>query len=398
MSIRSGLAAAALALAAGAACAGETAAAIGRVLQQARTPPVALEALPPAERQARLAERIRLLKQAEAALARLEVDSALQALDRAAAIAHSADTEMALVRAYMQNGEYRRAVAFVAHTAAAHREAPGGAALYAWLLNAGGHGENALRLLAEADQRFPEDALLREVRVQLKSRHPVAGASLLISPARLGPYAQAGPPAAARMVASGALVDDGTRVLTRLGPATGTRLWVRNGLGQVTSARVERRLADGIVVLRLSPALPAGALEASARDPFPGSVGYLVEYTHARGAPPAWPLLVGGFVGGVVPATTPQATDKSAAPLRLLGIDVPKGPRGGPVFDAAGRLAGVAVPGAKGGPDRLVPVSHLQPVIRRTGVASVPGSPAQRPADEIYENALRTAVQVLAAD
>jgi hypothetical protein len=401
MSIRSGLAAAALALGAGAAFGGEPvpAAAIGRVMQQARTPPVALDALPPAERAARLAERTRLLQQGEAALARLEVDPALLALDRAAAIAHAADTEMALVRAYMQNGEYRRAVAFVAHTAAAHREVAGGAALYAWLLNAGGHGENALRLLSEAEQRFPDDPLLREVRVQLKSRQPAAGASLLIPPARLAPYAQPGPPASARMLANGVLVGDGGRVLTRLGTAAGTRLWVRNGLGHASSASVERRLGDGIVVLRLSTPLPMRPLEAAARDPFPGSVGYVIEYTPARGAPPAWPVLTAGFVGGVVQSPTPRpASDKSAGALRLLGVDVPKGPRGGPVFDAAGRLAGIAVPGTSDAPDRLVPVSHLQPSMGRASAAVDPGAPAKLPADEIYENALRTTVQVLAAD
>ena len=54
-------------------------------------------------------ERSELLQRGEAALARGDVDQALDAFERAGTMMHAADAEMALVRAYMQSGAYRRA-------------------------------------------------------------------------------------------------------------------------------------------------------------------------------------------------------------------------------------------------------------------------------------------------
>ena len=57
---------------------------------------------------------------------------------------HAPDTEAAQVRAHMQAGDYRRALAFGAHAASAHRrDWPAGTALYAWLLQAGGQAAAA---------------------------------------------------------------------------------------------------------------------------------------------------------------------------------------------------------------------------------------------------------------
>ena len=63
-----------------------------------------------------MAERAAVLRSAEAALARGEPTQAVNAFDRAALMLHSADAEMSLVRAYLQAGEYRRALAFCAPT------------------------------------------------------------------------------------------------------------------------------------------------------------------------------------------------------------------------------------------------------------------------------------------
>ncbi|MGE1095276.1 hypothetical protein, partial [Pseudomonas zeae] len=80
-------------------------------------------------------------------LAAGDAEAALRDFDVAAQRLHAADTEMSLVRAWMQQGEYRRAIAFVAHTAQAHRQVAGGAVLYAWLLSRGAQDAQALRLL-----------------------------------------------------------------------------------------------------------------------------------------------------------------------------------------------------------------------------------------------------------
>lgn len=370
----------------------EAEAAIGRVMQQARSAPqnaAALDGLPAAERAARLRERESLLKAGEAALARRDPAAALQSLERAAALLHAADTEMTLVRAFMQQGEYRRAVAFVAHTAGAHREVPAGAALYAWLLALGGHRDHALRLLDEAEQRFAGEPLLAQVRNQLQSRLLSASGPLLAPPARLAPYADAAP-ARLRMLGSGLLTENGRQAIV---PAqaigTGQRLWLRNGLGQTVRATLARR--DGeLAVLTLAAALPAPALQRAPREPFPGSVAYTVQYATAAGSTgPVWPVLSGGFAGAPL-----QRVSAGADASRALGIELPAGPGlgslGGPVFDQAGRVIGLALRGRDGGADRLLPVSRL-PV----STAVAPDPAARLPADEIYERALLASVQLL---
>lgn len=91
-----------------------------------RSREAATTAEPPTQREQRSSERSALLAQGESALARGDVGNALAAFERAALMLHAADTEMALVRTYMQAGEYRRAVSFSAHTAGAHRQAVAG--------------------------------------------------------------------------------------------------------------------------------------------------------------------------------------------------------------------------------------------------------------------------------
>jgi hypothetical protein len=121
---------------------------------------------------ARLQERTQLLARGEAALARSDTDTALAAFEAAANILHAADTEMGLVRTYMQTGQYRRALAFGAHTAGAHLDVVGGSALYAWLLHIGGQPVFAQRLMAQAQARAPEHPLLAAVRQQLQTSAP----------------------------------------------------------------------------------------------------------------------------------------------------------------------------------------------------------------------------------
>ena len=347
----------------------------------------------------RLRERAGLLKTGEAALARLDVAAALSAFERAALILHAADTEIALVRGYMQAGDYRRALAFGAHTAGAHLDVTGGSLLYAWLLHVGGQPAIAGRLLVEISARLPDDALVRAVRRQLRSGAPVATGQLLAPPARLAPYGDAkGLPATARMVGSAVLVGNGTAALLPLGllPRSG-RLWLRNGMGQLVQGRAKKRLtAMGVALVRLERPLPvAKEFRLAARDAFPGSAGFAVEYVSAPDAAPAWPVLRSGFLG--------SAGADSAE--RLLGIDMPAGARGGPVFDGAGQFIGVALPGAGSGGDRLLPVTQLTKALgtaMTAGSMQEPGSstgPKPRASvDMIYELSLRTSLQVITAN
>jgi len=76
------------------------------------------------------------------------------------------------VRSQMQMGEYRRALAFASHTAGAHLEAPAAAALYAWLLRAGGQHAYATLVLEAAFQHNAADPVLVATRRAFADRVP----------------------------------------------------------------------------------------------------------------------------------------------------------------------------------------------------------------------------------
>ena len=346
-------------------------------------------------------ERCQLLDAGEQLLSQGDVQAARQAFDRAAMMLHAADTEAALVRTHMQAGEYRQALAFGARAAGAHRrEWPAGTALYAWLLQVGGQGVVAQRMLDEAPVLAPDDAALLAAQAQLARPWPQASGPLAL-PLQVAPYAVgAAVPPGARVVGSALLLASGTAALApaallRTAALRPDQVWLRNGLGDTVAAQVEQPdEALGLVLLRLAAPLPAVAMMPVVHDPFAGAPASMVEFGTADGAlAAAWPLLRQGFFSRVTAADGP----------RLLGIAAPAGPRGGPVFDAAGRLAGIAIAAADG-QDRLVPASalllHFGPAwigntTRSSGVVAT--GPARAEVDVVYERALRSVLQVLLA-
>jgi tetratricopeptide (TPR) repeat protein len=339
------------------------------------------------------AGRETLLAEGEAALAGGNTDAALRLFERAASMRHAADSELALVRTYMQLGQYRRAVAFAAHTAGAHRNEPGAIAFYAWLLYLGGQVPAAERALADAGTATPSDAVASVVRAALRAGSAATAPSAAQVPARLAPYGPiADLPPSARVACSGTLVAGGRAAIVSLADVRGAaRVWVRNGLGQASAARVERRFPSiGVATVALARPLPGwDGLAVAARDPFPGSIGYAASYA-AVGNAASWPLLRGGFVGRA----------EGDAGIRRLGVELPPiGGRGGPVFGADGALAGIAVRGPDG-IDRLLLPSRLDAIGVELGPRLAPAvgdaTPVPRPStDEIYESAMRVAVQVL---
>ena len=383
-------------------------------MQQVRPQPTASQAGSSAVRAAakvtpeQLQERADQLLVGEAALSRLQLEPALVAFERAANILHAADTEIALVRTYMQFGQYRRALASGAHTAGAHLDVVGGAALYAWLLHMGAQTAAAQRLMTEAKARTPGNAMLAQVGQQLGSSQPQVSSDMLTPPTRLAPYASAqGVAPKARVVGSATLIDIDTAqreknenphsrhalVPLALVPASG-KLWLRNGLGLTTQARAIKRLPKhGVAVVALATALPLpNEFWAADKEPFPGSPGYAVEYVASKTAAdagPAWPILRTGFMGGMVSNTDDQ---------RLLGVDMPAGPRGGPVFDGAGRLVGVAMRASSSQhADQLLSVITLQKALGKAVAPAMPaGAPTAASADKIYENSLKSSLQVIA--
>jgi hypothetical protein len=350
-------------------------------------------------------ERAALLGRAESALARGDTPGALDAFDRAAMMLHAPDTEMGLVRTYMQSGQYRRALAFCAHTADSHLEAPAAGALYAWLLRAGGQPAVAERVLDQTLSRSPTDPVSLKVRDEFKAPLPAASGLLLQAPHRMAPQTVKGSgvevPEAAQVVSSGVLVANGTLALVptaSLAQARPKMLWVRNGLGQASEAWVDdsvgRRLdGPGVTVLRLATPLESdGTPAAASRDPFAGSPGFVLDYAAAQRATPAWPWLNQGFLG----------SNQGGTGLRRLGIGVPDGPHGGPVLDANGDLVGIALRGDAQDAVMLPASRWMRATIEAVQTpasvavrAQAPRRAAPMAADEVYERGLRVALQLI---
>ena len=347
-----------------------------------------------------------IVNTAEQALASGRTAAALASFEQAAATQHSAEIEMGLVRSLMQSGSYREALAFCAHTAGGHLDTPAAAALYAWLLRAGGQEAFAARLLNQTLALAPDDAVAQATRRAFAADGLAPSGVMLDLPHRMAPQqqmqgGQATPLPGTRTVSSGVLFDGGQRAFVPRAAVQGARkLWVRNGLGHTTEAVVDSGSdqlgAMDLAALRLVAPLESGAILLAPTDPFAGSPGFVVEYSSSTDASPAWPTLHDGFLGAF--------TGRDG--WRRLGIDTPPGRFGGPVFDAAGRLAGIALQGVslQGTTEAatMLPVSMFRDVASMTADGSVPARTAQPPAstrmaaDETYERALRVTLQVLA--
>jgi hypothetical protein len=155
-------------------------------------------------------------------------------------------------------------------------------------------------------------------------------------------------------------------------------------------AQVERRVETlGLALLRLEHPIKGAAGAALApRDPFPGSAGFAVDYTSTLdAAAAAWPLLHSGFIG---------KPDGNTG-LSKLGIAMPAGATGGPVFDTSGHLTGIALRGADG-QDRLLPVALVKRAFAEMlGVFTDAPVAPRTSADAIYESAMPITLQVIAA-
>ena len=335
-----------------------------------------------------LARRDALMKQGAAALATGDHNAAVAAFETSVSMGHAPDAELGLVRSYMQAGKYRQALSYGAHTAGAHKDEPEGAALYVWLLHLGGQEAAAKRILREAQARTPGDAVLaraqRRIEGGFASSSGKSGAGSAFAPYSLSPLTNA----TATMSGSGVVIDGGRHVLVPLtAVAHARKIWVRNGLGHLRKAAVESRFEkDQIALLKLDKSLPLNdGFMTAGRDPFPGSVVYAVEYAMVRSAQPDWPVLRHGFLGNPV----------GNGPDWELGITMPNGPHGGPVFDASGSLAGVSIPTPRGKPT-FMPVSRIRPALGdRLGPAAPAMNGTRMAMEQVYENAMGATVQVL---
>lgn len=329
---------------------------------------------------AREAVRQQRLAEARAALALGEAQRASDALDAAAAMSHAPDTELLQLQAQLQRGEFRQALAFAAHAAGGHADEPEALALHLWLLALSGQAAHAGRLLATQANLVGLEALAAAL-LALDGSAPL--------PAGLpGPVPHGVPvPEGARPVAGGLLLDGGRLALV---PAQALQddgpLWVRNGLGQASLARPlapdAALAAEGLAALTLSPPLTppptAVPLLRAPRTAFAGSPAARLAALRLNSAAPAWPWLQAGFLGRVG-RTGAQALGWSA------GAALP----GGPVFDTAGRLVGLALPAPDG--ERLLPAAGFAPLLALPAGTDA----AARTPDQVYETALPYVAQLL---
>ncbi len=339
-------------------------------------------------------ERAALLLQAETELRRGDTAAAQDDFERAAMMVHAPDAELGTIRAAMQAGQYRRALAFCAHTAGEHLEASEAGAVYAWLLRLGGQRALADRVLAETLGRSRGAPVPTAVQAAFDAAWPAATGVLLDAPHRLAPWptsiaGQAPLPEATHVAAAGVLLGDGARAVvpqSALAAAAGGRLWVRNGLGETTEAVAVRDAAPalataGLALLDLRAPLAPGAA-GDAPEPFAGSPGHVLRF--APGDGPAWPWLAQGFLG---------RTD-AATGARLLGFDVGDAP-GAAVLDGSGRLAGIVGGATAGRPTLWVPVARWSAAL---GVLVADARPAARTLtapDAVYEAGLRRPLQLV---
>ncbi|WP_310384093.1 hypothetical protein [Roseateles sp.] len=353
-------------------------------------PPKQGQALPQSE-----PARQALLKTARTALGAGDSALAIAQLDAAAMISHAADTELLMLQAQMQAGDYRSALMFASHTAGAHIHDPEALALYAWMLALGEQRVEARRLLDAGLKRLPQEPTLLAMQLQLPLAEPAAAAETDPQAAaiRPGPLAIGTPvPAHAQALGSGLLLDSGRHALLPLDPSqdSAAQLWVRNGLGHASAARLVKRFDSlGLALLSLDTPLPSAqsSLQRAPRDAFAGSPATAFSYLAAPSAQAAWPAMHRGFLGRLSAASNQQA----------LGIELPVAPRGGPVFDQAGRWVGISVAGPNGDP-KLASLSVLQAALGPWFEAvPVQAQGLTLALDEQYEQALPLTVQLLVA-
>ena len=337
-------------------------------------------------------QRVALLQRAQAELERGDASQALDDFERAAMMLHAGDAELGLIHAAMQDGQYRRALAFCAHTAGEHADDAEGGALYAWLLRIGGQDALARQVLADTRARAPDDAVALAVESAFTAAPPIAAGVLLQPPHRMAPWPitreAPPPPASARFVSNGVLVDDGASALVPLHAlerVTPARLWVRNGLGQSVAAELDRSDAGsaalGLARLKLRAALPLGTSgQAAGRPPFAGSPGYSMQF--AETSAPAWPMLTQGFLGRPVGDSGVRKVGFSSMP-------------GAAVFDAHGVLVGITLAGAADAATWTPLPAGVPTPQAASGASPARSLPGLVAPDEIYELGLRRALQVL---
>ncbi len=403
-----------------------------------------------------------LIKRAQTYLANGQSQQAAESYEKAAALGESAEAEIGLVRAYLQSGEFRKAIAFSNLVAAEHPDVSETAALLAYIEDREGQTTPALAKLTEELKKHPDDVALFASQIEilidrmaisqaiqklddwigrnpphgdiyrLRARAALAAGNRedLLNWRRKAAlaYESISSPATAAVTkwpvhamesfpindekpkksGNGFVIDQGRRILTNASLVLNANgdVWVRNGLGKIRKAKVEKTLPDhGLAVLRLETAYPK---TWSLPDPlFNASMD--VHFCFALGFPvtdeleKSYPILSPGMVvrsdtgyGGLMQVTSTLGSENS----------------GSPIFDGSGHFIGMTLAKQeplKGITDRDALLGKGTFAVRANEIQKLLSSsihskkkPAKKNAvkgtpsvEELYENLLPTVVTIV---
>jgi tetratricopeptide (TPR) repeat protein len=160
---------------------------------------------------------------------------------------------------------------------------------------------------------------------------------------------------------NGFIVDNGRRVIThaRVVAKTTGDVVVRNGLGQVRKARVERRYdKEGLALLRLAQAYPADWSLKPEGMAAPDGIKFcfVLGYSVADTLDSASPVIAPGLV---------FRADTGVAGLMQITSALSRGHSGSPVFDTQGHLIGIAL----GKEDEIKGVADRQAFLGKGDIA-----------------------------
>jgi hypothetical protein len=320
------------------------------------------------------------LDSARRALERGDSAGALAMYEQLANQTVSGQVELGLIRAAIQAGEFRKAVAFADHLTVDHRDVVEGLALGAFLQDRIGRTEVALKQLdglqarepnhfspvaarveilidralpAEAQKRLQAwskkhpgaakdaDFLRLQARVDQVAGRPVRTLDLAAASSGTWPAPPFRPMTAAGArplpAGNGVVVDEGTRILT-LGSiaARGSgRFLIRNARGEVRIARRNAPAGGETAYLELEQAYPKGWSLTRERVATAEGVRFCFVFGFsAPGGPPAYP----GFATGIL-----LRPDTGVLRTMQITSALTPGHAGSPLFDPYGRLIGLAL-------------------------------------------------------
>jgi hypothetical protein len=390
--------------------------------------------------EARIPDQTReTIAQAHESLAGGAPAQAADLFEKAASHGEFVDAEVGEVRARLWAGQFRHAVAISNVVAGEHPDSAEAQALLAYIEDRTGYSAQALERLGREDHAHPSalEPVLARLEI-LIDRHQAVRAAALIDDriadqgpqidlcrlrARARTLTAAAPadsacdhikqgdegrsrwfeltapsPAAAGAplrAGNGLIIERGTRVATlrRLIEGRAATVWVRNFRGELRQAHPEEELrrpderadpqeADAVVLLKLESAFPSDQSSSEVAPAGVHGLCFSLSYPAAASTDP------------MLPAVTPCFAFKAQSNAGSMQVNVPLSSteQGSPVFDAQGRLLGLAVPASEA---------------RRTTLSQVPGAgsaapgpsgvqaAATIPMPELYERLAPAVVQVM---